>query len=73
MKIELDLILKQTNSKFFMKMIEIKKIKISKELVSRLNQSFYQNNNNKIKIKNWKTQQHTYKNLFSPMSLDLCM
>jgi hypothetical protein len=35
MKIELDLILKQTNSKFFMKMIDIKDFKISKESVSR--------------------------------------
>jgi hypothetical protein len=35
MKIELDLILKQTNSKFFMKMIKINS-------VSRTNQSFYQ-------------------------------
>jgi len=40
MKIELDLILKQTNSKFFMKMIEIKDLNIFKKLVSRLNQNF---------------------------------
>jgi hypothetical protein len=38
MKIQLDLILKQTNSKFFMKMIKIKDFKISKESVSRTNQ-----------------------------------
>jgi hypothetical protein len=42
MKIELDLILKQTNSKFFMKMIGINDLKISKESVSRTNQRFYQ-------------------------------
>jgi len=41
MKIGLALILKQTNSKFFMKMIEIKDLKISKESVSRTNQRFY--------------------------------
>jgi hypothetical protein len=40
MKIELDLILKQTNSKFFMKMIKIKDLNIFKKLVSRLNQKF---------------------------------
>jgi hypothetical protein len=45
MKIELDLILKQTNSKFFMKMIEIIDFKISKESISRTNQRFYQKNN----------------------------
>jgi hypothetical protein len=38
MKIELALILKQTNSKFFMKIIEIKDFKISKESISRTNQ-----------------------------------
>jgi hypothetical protein len=42
MKIELDLILKQTNSKLFMKMIDIKDFKISKESVSRTDQRFYQ-------------------------------
>jgi hypothetical protein len=42
MKIELDLILKQTNSKFFMKMIDIKGFKIAKESVSRTNQRSYQ-------------------------------
>jgi hypothetical protein len=44
-------ILKQANSKFFMKMIKIKDLKISKELFSRLNQRLYQkinNNNNKL-------------------------
>jgi hypothetical protein len=42
MKIELDLIFKQTNSKFFIKIIKIKDLKISKESVSRRNQRIYQ-------------------------------
>jgi hypothetical protein len=52
MKIELELILKQINSKFFMKIIKIEDLKVSKKLVSRLNQRFHQkiSNNNTIKL-----------------------
>jgi hypothetical protein len=48
MKIELDLILKQTNSKFFMKIIENKDFKISKEQIKGSIKNIY---NNKMKLK----------------------